>query len=76
MTLAPIAPKLSFLFHSFAQKGVDKDVHLVVDFLESGECHGHAVHEKGVNPLVSQRPDDVCRGLAISVGGFLVSNYP
>jgi hypothetical protein len=42
------------------QKGVNKDVHLVVDFLESGEFHGHALLKKGVNPLVSQRPDDVC----------------
>jgi hypothetical protein len=33
------------------QKGVDKDVHLVVDFLESRECHGNALYEKGINPL-------------------------
>jgi hypothetical protein len=30
------------MFHSFVQKGGDKDVDLVVDFLESWECHGHA----------------------------------
>jgi hypothetical protein len=33
------------------QKGVDKDVYLVVDFLELGEYHVHAPYDKGVNPL-------------------------
>jgi hypothetical protein len=31
----------------------------MVDFLELGEFHGHALLEKGVEPLVSQIPDDV-----------------
>jgi hypothetical protein len=30
----------------------------------------------GLSPLVSQRPDDVCQGLAASLGEFLVSGYP
>jgi hypothetical protein len=58
------------------QKGGNKDIHLVVDFLELGEFHGHALLRKGVNPLVSRRPDDVCQGLAASLGGFLVLGYP
>ena len=37
----------------------DKDIHLVVDFMESRECHGRTPLEKGVNPLVPQRPGDV-----------------
>lgn len=51
------------------QKGVNKDVHLVVDF------HGHAIHEKGVNPLMSQKLDDVCRG-PTSLGGFILLDFP
>jgi hypothetical protein len=58
------------------QKGIDKGIHLVVDFLESGECHGHALLEKGVKSLVSQRLDDVGGGITASLGGFLMSYYP
>ena len=58
------------------QKGVDKDINLVADFLESSEFHGHALLEKGLNHLTSQRLDDVCRGLVSSLGGFIVSYYP
>jgi hypothetical protein len=42
------------------QNDGNKDIHLVVNFLESRGCHGHALLKKGVNPLLSQRPDDVC----------------
>jgi hypothetical protein len=48
----------------------------VVDLLESREFHGNVLLEKGVNPLVSQRLDDVFQELATSFGGFLVLGYP
>jgi hypothetical protein len=57
------------------KKGGNKDVHLVVDFLKSGECHSHALLEKGVNCLVSRRSDDVCQRLAASMDGFLMLGY-
>jgi hypothetical protein len=55
---------------------LDKDIHLVVDFMESRKFHGRTPLEKGVNPLVSQRLDDVFQGLVASLGGFLVLGYP
>jgi len=50
----------SFLFHSFVQKCVDKDVHLVIEFLELEEYYGHFLHEKGINSSFSLRIDNVC----------------
>jgi hypothetical protein len=38
-------------FHSYVQKGVYKDIHLVVDFLESGECDDHVLLKRGVKPF-------------------------
>ena len=58
------------------QKSVNKDVHLVVEFLESGEYHYHALHEKGINPLVSKILDDVFLGSTTSLGGFIVLDFP
>jgi hypothetical protein len=58
------------------QKGVDKDIYLVVDFLELEEYHGNYLHENGVKPLVSKIHDDVFRGPGASLGGFLVSYFP
>ena len=49
------------------QKGVDKDVHLVVNFLELGEFHGPTLLEKGVNYLVSPILGDVCEGLVANL---------
>jgi hypothetical protein len=47
----------------------------VVDFLELGEYHGHAIHEKGINHLVSQIHDGVCRGLAKVLVDFLCHSF-
>jgi len=43
------------------QTGVNKELELVFDFIGSREFHFHALLDKGVNPLVSQRLDDVCQ---------------
>lgn len=34
----------------------------MVSIFKSKECHSHTLFERGVNPLVSQRPNDVCQG--------------
>ena len=57
------------------QKDVDKDLHLVVYYLESREYYGHVLHMKGVNPLVYQILDDVCPELATSLGGFPMPKF-
>jgi hypothetical protein len=58
------------------RKGLDKNIHLVVEFLESGEFHGHTLINKEANPLVSQITIDDFREPTTRMGGFLVSYYP
>ena len=58
------------------QTSIYKDVHLVVDYLELGECNSHIFLKKGVNTLVSERPNDVCQVSTTNLGVFYVSYYP
>jgi hypothetical protein len=55
------------------KNGVDKDIYLVVGFMELKEYHCHTLHENVVKPPVSQILDDVCGGPYASLDGFLVS---
>jgi hypothetical protein len=44
------------------QKGVYKDVHWVVDYLESKEYYDHAPHVKVINYIVFQVPINFYQG--------------
>jgi hypothetical protein len=74
--MPPIARESSFIFNYFVKKVHNKDIHLVVEFMESRECHSHVLLKKGVIHFVSRRPDVVCQGIATRLGGFLVLGYP
>lgn len=58
------------------QRGIGKDVNLVVHCLALEGYLSHALPMKGVSSCVSQRPACVCLKLDASLGGLYVLDYP